>query len=97
MNIESRAPRATRSVWVAPAVSVAALFGLFASAMAVRHSPFADAGRPVMVGLSTAAAALIAVYGVIMVTQARARGVASAVAGLIMLVLGLYTANHVLR
>ncbi len=97
MNIESRVPRSSRSIWLPPAVSVATLFGLFASAMAVRHSPFADAGRPVMIALSTAAAAMIAVYGVIMIIQSRARGIASAIAGLIMLVLGLYTANHVLR
>ena len=50
-----------------------------------------------MVALSTAAAAAIAVYGVLMIVQARARGIASAVAGLTMLVLGLYTCNHVLR
>ncbi len=80
-----------------PAIGVGALFALFASAMAVRHSPFADAGRPVMIGLSTAAAAMIAVYGIIMMFQVRTRGIASAVSGLIMLVLGLYTANHVLR
>ncbi len=97
MSTDSHAPRTTRPAWLPPAVSVGVLFGLFASAMAVRHSPFADAGRPIMIALSTAAAAMIAVYGVIMVVQARARGISTAVAGLVMLVLGLYTANHVLR
>ena len=94
MNIETRNDR---PAWVPVAVSVGTLFGLFASAMAVRHSPIADAGRPVMVALSTAAAVAIAIYGLLMVVQARARGIGSAVAGLTMLVLGLYTCNHVLR
>jgi len=94
MNIETHSDR---PAWVPVAVSVGTLFGLFASAMAVRHSPIADAGRPVMVALSTAAAVAIAIYGLLMVVQARARGIGSAVAGLIMLVLGLYTCNHVLR
>jgi hypothetical protein len=94
MNLETRS---SRPVWVPLAVSVGTLFGLFASAMAVRHSPIADAGRPVMIALSTAAAVAIAVYGLLMVVQARARGIGSAVAGLSMLVLGLYTCNHVLR
>jgi ABC-type Co2+ transport system permease subunit len=97
MNILSRTTGTSRPVWVPPAVAVATLFGLFASAMAVRHSPFADAGRPVMIALSTAASAAIAIYGLLMLVQARARGIASALAGLIMLVLGLYTGNHVLR
>ena len=97
MSEVSRVQRSTRPAWVPPAIGVGALFALFASAMAVRHSPFADAGRPVMIGLSTAAAAMIAVYGIIMMFQVRTRGIASAVSGLIMLVLGLYTANHVLR
>jgi hypothetical protein len=65
--------------------------------MAVRRSPLAEAGRPVMIALSTVASAMIASYGVIMIVQARARGLASAVSGLVMLLLGLYTAKHVLR
>jgi hypothetical protein len=98
LNVDPRSSeQAARPVWLPPAVSVGVLFALFLSAMAVRHSPIADVGRPVMIALSTAAAAIIAVYGAIMIVQARARGVASAVAGLTMLVLGLYTANHVLR
>lgn len=94
VNLETRT---NRPAWFPLAVSVGTLFGLFASAMAVRHSPIADAGRPVMIGLSTAAAAAIAVYGALIVVQARARGIGSAVAGLTMLVIGLYTVNHVLR
>lgn len=97
MDAESRTPQTTRPVWKPVAMSVGTLFGLFASAMSVRHSPLADSARPVMIALSTAAAGIIAVYGVIMMVQARVRGIASAVAGLIMLILGLYTANHVLR
>lgn len=97
MDVESQTSQNTRPVWKPVVISIGTLFGLFASAMAIRHSPLADSVRPVMIALSTAAAVIISIYGVIMMTQARARGIASAVAGLIMLVLGLYTANHVLR
>jgi dolichol kinase len=85
-----------RSVWLPPLASVGTLFALFASAMAVRHSPIADAGRSVMVVLSTVASIVIAIYGALMIVQLRARGVAGALAGLVMVVLGLFTANHVL-
>jgi CHASE2 domain-containing sensor protein len=93
MSTKSKPHRA----WLPPLVSVATLFALFASAVAVRQSPFAEGGRPVMIALSAIAAAVIALYGAVMIVQGRVRGVASIVAGLVMVVLGLYTANHVLR
>jgi len=86
-----------RPAWLPPLVSVAALFALFASAVAVRESSFAEGGRPVMIALSAIAAAVIALYGAVMIVQGRVRGIASVVAGCSMVVLGLYTANHVLR
>lgn len=86
----------SRSVWLPPLVSLATLFALFASAMAVRQSPLAEAGRPVMIALSTIAALAIALYGGLMIVQHRARGLAGAAAGLMMVILGLFTANHVL-
>ena len=95
MSIRSQSQ--PRPAWLPPVVSVATLFALFASAVAVRHSPIAEAGRPVMIALSTVAAAAIALYGMVMIVQGRARGIASVVAGCIMVVLGLYTGNHVLR
>ena len=91
-----QAGAAQRSVWLPPLVSVATLFALFASAMAVRHSPLSEAGRPVMVALSAIASVAIAIYGVLMVVRGRVHGIASVVAGLVMVILGLFTANHVL-
>lgn len=85
-----------RSVWLPPLVGIATLFALFASAMAVRHSPVAEAGRPVMVVLSAIASGGIAIYGLLMIVQGRTRGIASLVAGAVMIVLGLFTLNHVL-
>jgi hypothetical protein len=85
-----------RPAWLPPLVSVATLFALFASAMAVRKSPLADAGRPVMITLSTIASVAITVYGLLMIVGGRVRGIASVLAGLIMVILGLFTANHVL-
>lgn len=84
-----------RSVWLPPVVSLATLFALFASAMAVRHSPLAEAGRPVMIALSTIASVAIAIYGFQMIVRVRAHRVVSVIAGLLMIVLGLFTANHV--
>lgn len=86
-----------RPVWLPPAVSVASLFILFLAAVLVRRTPIADAARPVMITLSTLAAAAIAVYGAKMVVEARVRGIVSAVAGLAMVAMGIYTAIHVLR
>lgn len=94
---KTRTPGRSRSVWVPPLVSVGSLLVLFLSAMAVRRSPIADSGRPVMIALSAAAALAIALYGAKMMVDARARGIASAVAGLTMAILGVYTALHVLR
>jgi len=85
-----------RPAWRPPLAAVATLFALFASAMAVRHSPFADAGRPVMIALSTIASVVIAIYGALTIVRLRARGIAHVTAGLLMVVLGLFTANHVL-
>jgi len=97
VSIKSSSQHQMRSVWRPPLVSIGALFVLFLSAVAVRHSPFAEAGRPVMIALSAIAAAVIALYGAMMIVQGRIRGIAGVVAGCIMLVLGLYTGNHVLR
>jgi hypothetical protein len=85
-----------RSAWLPPLASVATLFALFAGAMAVRHSPLAEAGRPVMIALSTIASVAIAVYGFLMIMRGRVHRVASIIAGLLMIVIGLFTANHVL-
>ena len=87
----------SQPVWIPPLAGVATLFALFASSIAVRRSPFAATGRPVMVTLSTIAAVVIALYGALMIVQARARGIGSAVAGGIMLILGLFTTSHVRR
>ncbi|HEX3721236.1 MAG TPA: hypothetical protein VHV31_00500 [Nitrolancea sp.] len=97
MNLESSSPHANRPIWLPPLVGVATLFTLFASAMAVRRSPIAEAGRPVMIALSTIAAAGIAVYGAFMIVQGRVRGIASVIAGCVMVILGLFTASHVRR
>jgi hypothetical protein len=97
MNLNSSSQPTALPVWLPPLVSVGALFTLFASAMAVRRSPIADAGRPVMVALSTIAAAAIALYGAFMIVQGRARGIASVIAGCVMVLLGLFTASHVRR
>jgi hypothetical protein len=86
----------TRPAWLPPLTAVATLFALFASAMAVRHSPIAEAGRPVMVALSAIASAAIAVYGLLMIVRGRTRGIAHVIAGLVMIILGIFTANHVL-
>lgn len=97
MNLNPSSQSSARPVWLPPLVGVTTLFALFASAMAVRRSPIAEAGRPVMIALSTIAAAAIAVYGAFMIVQGRVRGIASVIAGCIMVVLGLFTGKHVLR
>ena len=86
-----------RPVWLPPLASLVTLFSLFLTATAVRHSPVADASRPVMVVISTAAAVGIALYGAVMLVQSRARGLAAAGAGLVMVALGLMTTLHLLR
>lgn len=85
-----------RSAWLPPLVSLATLFALFASAMAVRKSPLAESGRPVMIALSTIASLAITIYGGLMIVRGRTHRIATAIAGLLMVVLGLFTANHVL-
>jgi hypothetical protein len=97
MRIEPRTNPAERPLWLPPLASLATLFVLFLTASAARRSAIADASRPVMITLSTVAAVAITLYGVKMVVAARARGLASAVAGLVMVVLGIVTALHVLR
>ncbi len=88
---------AGRRAWVPPLASAGVLFALFLAAVGVRRSPFADAGRPVMIALSTAAAVGIALLGARMALAARVRGIGSAVAGLAMVAMGVYTAIHVLK
>ena len=84
-------------VWLPPLASVVVLFSLFVVATLVRRSSLAEAGRPVMVALSAAAAVIIALHGARMMAAARARGWPSALAGALMVALGLYTLLHVLR
>ena len=86
-----------RPLWLPPLVSVATLFSLFLTAMAVRRSSLATPLRPLMVALSWLAAAAIALDGAALLLQARARGLAAAVSGLVMLALGVMTSRHVLR
>lgn len=88
---------ATVPVWVPPLVSVLVLAALFVVATLVRQSRLAESGRPVMVALSAAAAVIITLHGTRMMAAARARGWPSALAGGLMVVLGLYTLLHVLR
>jgi hypothetical protein len=91
------AEAASRPVWLPPLLSLATLFVLFLTATGVRRSSFAEAGRPVMIAISTAASVAIALYGIKLMVAARTRGVASAVAGAVMLVLGATTVVHVLK
>ncbi len=88
-------PAEVRPVWLPPVVSVVTLFVLFLIAVVVRRSGLGALGTNVMIGLSTIASAAIALYGVKMIIQARARGIASAIAGAVMVVLGVYTTYHV--
>ncbi|MDW8061039.1 MAG: hypothetical protein RMK01_13320 [Thermomicrobium sp.] len=85
----------TWTVWLGPLVSVVVLAALFVAATVLRRSEYADATRPVMVGLSSAAAAIIALQGAR--TAAARRGWPSVVAGGLMLAMGIYTLVHVLR
>lgn len=97
MNPRLRQEAAPRPLWVPPAAGAGALFSLFLTATLIRRSPIADAARGLMIVLSTAAAVAIAIYGVKMVVEARARGIASAIAGLVMVAMGVYTTIHVLK
>jgi len=83
------------SVWLTPLVSAAVLAVLFVVATLVRRSAFADEARPVMIALSTAAAAIIALQGAR--TTAARRGWPGIIAGGAMIAMGLYTLAHVLR
>ena len=86
-----------RPLWVPPVASVATLFVLFLVAMFARRSSFADAARPVTTTVSTVAAVAIGLYGLKMVVDARVRGIASALIGAVMIIMGVYTTLHVLR
>lgn len=86
-----------RPIWMPPLVGAGVLFCLFLLATAVRNSPIASSARGVMIVLSTAAAAAVALYGLKMVIDARIRGIGSAVAGAVMVAMGVYTLLHVLR
>lgn len=84
-------------VWKPPMAAVGMLAGLFGIALAVRHSPVAEIGRTVMTIVSSIAAVAIAGYGIKMIVAARVRGVSSAIAGIVMVVLGAATTLHVLK
>ena len=83
--------------WLPPLASVALLFVLFLAAMLTRRAGLGDAGRITMISLSTIAGAGITLYGGKMLNDARERGWPSAIAGLVMGFLGIYTILHVLR
>jgi hypothetical protein len=95
--ITSRLKDDSRPVWVPPLASIGLLFLLFLAAMLTRRAGFGDVGRITMISLSTIAGAGITLYGGKMLTDARERGWPSAVAGLVMVFLGIYTILHVLR
>jgi ABC-type Co2+ transport system permease subunit len=88
-------PAEARPVWLPPVVSLVTLFVLFLAAVVVRRSGFGALSTNIMIGLSTIASAAIALYGVKMIVQSRARGTASAIAGAMMVILGAYTTYHV--
>jgi hypothetical protein len=87
----------SRPVWIPPVLSVGLLFVLFLAAMLTRRAGLGDEGRIAMISLSAIAGAGITLYGGKMIADARERGWPSAVAGLIMGFLGIYTVLHVLR
>lgn len=86
-----------RPVWVPPLASVGLLFVMFLTAMLTRRAGLGDAGRITMITLSSLLGAGITLYGGKMLADARSRGWPSAVAGLVMGFLGIYTILHVLR
>ena len=87
----------TTPIWLPPLASIATLSVLFVAATLLRRSSLADASRPLMVTLSAAAAVVITLHGTRMMRATRARGWPSALAGAVMVALGLYTLLHVLR
>jgi hypothetical protein len=87
----------TKPAWLPPLASVGILFVLFLAAMLSRRAGLGDAGRITMISLSTVAGAGITLYGGKMLNDARERGWPSAIAGLVMGFLGIYTILHVLR
>ena len=87
----------TRPVWQVPLASVGLLFVLFLAAMLTRRAGLGDAGRITMISLSAMAGAGITLYGGKMLNDARQHGWPSAIAGLVMGFLGIYTILHVLR
>nr|WP_286207402.1 hypothetical protein [Thermomicrobium sp. CFH 73360] len=90
-GVEKRVP----SVWLGPVVSAFLLAVLFVIATVLRRSELADSARPVMVGVSSAAAAIITLQGTR--TAAARRGWSGIIAGGLMVAMGLYTLVHVLR
>lgn len=95
--ITSRERRDNRRYWVPPLASIGILFVLFLAAMLTRRLGFGDAGRITMIALSSLAGAGITLWGGKLVADARAYGWPSALAGLVMAFLGIYTVLHVLR
>ncbi|MCX2728241.1 hypothetical protein OO015_12145 [Thermomicrobium sp. 4228-Ro] len=87
--------RTIRSVWLGPLVSAFVLAFLFVVATLFRRSAWADEARPFMVGLSSAAAAIITLQGAR--TAAARRGWSGVIAGALMILMGIYTLVHVLR
>ena len=85
----------TRSVWLGPLVSAFVLAVLFVVATLLRRSAWADEARPLMIGVSSAAAAIITLQGAR--TAAARRGWAGEIAGALMILMGVYTLVHVLR
>jgi hypothetical protein len=84
-------------VWVPPLISIGILFGMFLLAMLVRRAGFGDAGRITMITASSLAGAGITLWGAKLLTDARERGWPSAIAGLVMGFLGIYTLLHFFR
>jgi hypothetical protein len=84
-----------RNVWLGPLAGAAVLAVLFVVATLLRRSSLADEARPVMISLSSAAAAIIAVQGAR--TAAARRGWPGIIAGGAMIAMGLYTLVRVLR
>ncbi|MFN3337022.1 MAG: hypothetical protein ACK42I_05920, partial [Thermomicrobium sp.] len=95
MKCSSGVEKRRRSVWLGPVVGAFLLGVLFVVATVLRRSEFADAARPVMVGISSATAVIIALEGAR--TAAARRGWSGVIAGGLMVAMGLYTLVHVLR
>jgi len=88
-------PQSSRRIWLGPLVSAGVLAVLFVAATLLRRSALAEEARPVMIGVSSATAVIIALQGAR--TAAARRGWPGVVAGGLMLAMGLYTLVHVLR